>query len=152
MPCTVGDGHYVDATHWIYSDFFPQCFLFVMDLLIPSSLYHYSSMNLFKTLFALEAKYYFREFVLEERTDVTDLSAPSSWVWCRNDWCRSKQAALSTWSCKVLGPECNMAFFVDKRSIKSRVTQRRGMGNDSSWSLPKRRRYHCHEMIVMKGK
>lgn len=31
-----------------------------MDLLILSTLYHYNSMNLFKVLFALEAKFYFR--------------------------------------------------------------------------------------------
>lgn len=49
-----------------------------MDLLILSSLYHYNSMNLFKILFALKAKCYFKEFVLEDQTDATDLFVPCS--------------------------------------------------------------------------
>lgn len=85
-----------------------------MDLLILSSLYHYNSVNLFKVLFALEAKFYFREFVLEDRTDVTDLSVPCSWMCAEiTDVDLSKLLCphgLQSVRGTCLGPECNMEF------------------------------------------
>jgi len=55
------------------------------------------------TFFAQETRCYSREFVLEDKTDVTGLAIHCSWAWCKDHWCRSKQAGLST--CGCTGPE-----------------------------------------------